>query len=176
MKKKIFAIATIVVIYQVVSFCLDLIYKIDHSNSNVIKIESLKINEDLHVPSGFMVLGKNRKNGIVEGTVFPDLPFEYKDRGQIEYFYFRFHPEWFEKNILPNRSEIMSGGHRFTQELVRTAKLVHEENFHYFMHLGDYPIVEENIVAGRIKMVGLLEREQFFLEHESNEKIGSIEY
>jgi len=162
-------------IYYISTFCLDLIFKINHSNSNVIKIGALKINDNLQIPSGYMVLGKNKKNGIVEGTVFPDQHYELGSRGKIEYFYFRFHPDWFQKNILPLKIENLSSGHRFTQELVKEAKLVHEENFHYFMHANDYPIVKAGIIAGRIKMVGLFEKEQFYLDLSDSENIGLVE-
>lgn len=146
---------------------VDRVFKINYNQSNIVEIENIQINEDIHIPSGTIALGKTYK-GFIEGVVFPDKPYEFQDKGQVEYWYIRFSPNWYEENIEPQITKQVKWGLKTTKELVKQARQVHRENFHYFMHTNDFPIVREDLIAGKIKMVGIMNKFSFLEEVEKD--------
>ncbi|MEL6944926.1 MAG: hypothetical protein AAFO82_19900, partial [Bacteroidota bacterium] len=123
------------------------------------------------IPSGTMALGKMHK-GFIEGIVFPDQPYQFKDKGQVEYWYLRFSPSWYEQHIEPQITKEVNWGLKTTTEVVKQARQIHKENFHYFMHTNDFPIVRDDLIAGKIKMVGIMNKVSFLEEVKVEEYLG----
>ncbi|MEM8525581.1 MAG: hypothetical protein AAGG68_13150 [Bacteroidota bacterium] len=150
---------------------VDKIFKINYYKSNIVEVKNIQVSDDILIPSGTLALGKTHK-GFIEGVVFPNKPYEFQDKGQVEYWYLRFSQKWYEQNIAPQVTKEVNRGLKTTAEFVQQARRIHKENFHYFMHANDFPIVHDDLIAGKIKMVGIMEKFSFLEEVEESDYLG----
>lgn len=133
------------------------IFKVNYSENDVVVVDSIKVNDSITIKEAFVVLGKNYK-GVIEATVFSSAEHRYKNQGIVDYYYLRFHPDWFEKTISPRIKKKLNNGDRLSFELVERAKKAHQDNFQYCCHINDYPIVKEGLLFTRISLVGVPEK------------------
>ena len=138
-------------------FVVNRIFKVGYSSGNVVVLDSLRIGDSVTIGRSFAVLGRNYK-GYIEATIIPEKEHRFEDFGVVEYYYMRFGPNWYEKHITPRVIKQMQRGDKLAADLIKTAKVAHEDNFHYCCHFNDYPIINEGLAFARISVLGAAEK------------------
>jgi hypothetical protein len=159
--RKIKIIAIVLVVLFLINYGLGKVFKVNYSSDNFVFIDSIKINDSIMIKNCYVVLGKNYK-GFIEGVFFPASEQRYNNRGIVEYYYLRFHPEWYEKNINPHIVKDFDSGYKLAYGLIGKAKIAHNNDFQNCCHFNDYPLVNEKILFLRISMVGIADKVTVF--------------
>jgi len=130
---------------------IDRIFKIRYSIKNTFEITNFQVNDSIFIEKGSIVVGKNVK-GYLEASIFPNN-LKLSDNSTIEYVYFRFNNDWYNKNIIPHLSKLNV---KNINELYLYGKALHKTNFSNYMHFNDYPLVREDYfpVVLKVKETG----------------------
>lgn len=154
---KIKIVLVTIAIVALAYYAVNITFKVNYANNDVAIVDSLKINDSITIPKAYIVLGRNYK-GFIEATILPAHEHRYHDKGIVEYYYLRFHPEWFKTHIASRITSYLENRDKFAFDLVEKAKVAHEANFNYCCHFNDYPIVNEGVLFARISLLGVADK------------------
>jgi hypothetical protein len=139
---------------------------VNYSGDNVAMIDSIRLNGSI-INNAYIVLGKNYK-GNIEATIIPAKEQRYKNEGIVEYYYLRFHPNWFKKNIAPHINVYLQDGSKLADDLINKAAGAHKNNFSYCCHFNEYPLVSEGLLFTRISLLGVADKITMFTNSNDN--------
>lgn len=157
----------VLIIVVLLYFVVNITFKVNYANRDVGIIDSLKVNDSITIPKAYIVLGRNYK-GFIEATILPAMEHRHNDKGIVEYYYLRFHPDWFKRHIAPRITSYLNNRDRLAFDLVAKARQAHKDNFEYCCHFNDYPIVNEGILFARISLLGVADKITVFADVKMN--------
>ncbi|MCU7550988.1 hypothetical protein OCK74_17855 [Chitinophagaceae bacterium LB-8] len=161
MKPRIILASLVIVVFSY--FIVNIMFKVNYANRDVGLLDSLQMNDSITIPKSYIVLGRNYK-GFIEATILPAQEHRYNDKGIVEYYYLRFHPDWFKTHIAPRITSYLPNKEKLSFDLVAKARDAHEDNFGYCCHFNDYPIVSEGILFARISLLGVADKITVFTD------------
>ena len=135
--RKIILIIIAIVLWKLL---IDYAVKISYDKDDIYEIHNFKVNEQLLVDRGKIIVGKN-SFGELEASIIPDNELKYLHGSTVEYIYLRFHADWYNQKIKP-----FTGSRIYMKadSLLAVGEEIHQVNFKKYMHFGDYPIVKKD--------------------------------